>query len=165
MFFVIGLPSCFPLPCFATGCHTFGLKVATAAQRPRNDTNLERFCFGNGRFLLYAAFLRGVAPHRFSNVSFRKLFRFSAKPTRFVIARSDSDAAILNGTICHPVTKYGWTERNRTLKERKKEEAKRSIESHVFCDRAAVLFPTPVLRHGMPYLWLKDCHGRAAASQ
>ena len=30
MFFVIGLPSCFPLPCFATGCHTFGLKIATS---------------------------------------------------------------------------------------------------------------------------------------
>ena len=39
MFFVIGLPSCFPLPCFATGCHTFGLKIAMAALRPRNDTN------------------------------------------------------------------------------------------------------------------------------
>ena len=27
----------FLLPCFATGCHTFGLKIATAALRPRND--------------------------------------------------------------------------------------------------------------------------------
>jgi len=31
-------------PCFGTGCHAFGLKIATAALRPRNDTNLERFC-------------------------------------------------------------------------------------------------------------------------
>ena len=86
MFFVIGLPSCFPLPCFATGCHTFGLKIATAALRPRND-KFKTFLFGKRTFLLYAAFLRGVAPHRFSNVSFQKLFRFSEKPTRFVIAR------------------------------------------------------------------------------
>ena len=50
MFFGIGLPSCFVLPCFATGCHTFGLKIATAAMRPRNDTNLERFSLENGRF-------------------------------------------------------------------------------------------------------------------
>ena len=40
----------FPIPCFGSGCHTFGFKIATAALRPRNDTNLERFCFGNGRF-------------------------------------------------------------------------------------------------------------------
>ena len=42
-----------------------GFKIATAALRPRNDTNLKRFCFGNGRFSFYAAFLRGDAPHRF----------------------------------------------------------------------------------------------------
>ena len=77
-------------PCFGTGCHTFGLKIATAALRPRNDTNMEHFYLGNGRFcfmrrfhavlfcneigtpsfekrtiLFYAAFLRGVALHRF----------------------------------------------------------------------------------------------------
>ena len=57
-------------PCFAKECHTFGFKIATAAGRPRNDTKLERFCLENGRFLLYTVFLRGVAPHRFSNISF-----------------------------------------------------------------------------------------------
>ena len=53
--------------------------------------------------------------------SFRKLFRFSAKPTRFVIARRARapDAAIFDGTICHPGTNYGCAERNRTInKER-----------------------------------------------
>ena len=40
----------FPLPCFATGCHAYNFKIATAALRPRNDTNLNRFHFGNGRF-------------------------------------------------------------------------------------------------------------------
>ena len=54
MFFVIGLPSCFPLPCFATGCHTFGLKIATAALRPRNDTKLKRFYLRNKHSWLYA---------------------------------------------------------------------------------------------------------------
>ena len=47
-------------------------------------------------------FLRGVAPHRFSNVSFRKLFRFPSKPIRFVIARRAHfapDAAIFNEAI------------------------------------------------------------------
>ena len=43
MFFVIGILSCFPLPCFVPGCHTFDFKIATAAVRPRNDTELERF--------------------------------------------------------------------------------------------------------------------------
>ncbi len=37
-------------PSFGSECHAFGLKIATAALRPRNDTNLKRFCFGNGRF-------------------------------------------------------------------------------------------------------------------
>ena len=60
----------FLLPCFATGFHIDHFKIATAAGRPRNDTKLERFCLENGRFLLYAVFLRGVVPHRFSNISF-----------------------------------------------------------------------------------------------
>ena len=29
---------------------------------------------------------------------------------------------------------------------------------HVFYDRASFLLRTPVLRHGMPYLRLSDCH-------
>ena len=43
MLFVIGIPSYFVLPCFATGCHTYNFKIATAALRPRNDTKLECF--------------------------------------------------------------------------------------------------------------------------
>ena len=56
--------------CFAAGCHTFGFKIATAALRPRNDTKLGRLYLGTGVFLLCGYFLRGDAPHRFSNVSF-----------------------------------------------------------------------------------------------
>jgi len=54
MFFTIGISSCFVLPCFATGCHTFGFKIATAAVRPRNDTELGRFYLDNERFAFFA---------------------------------------------------------------------------------------------------------------
>ena len=33
----------FLLPCFVPGYHTFGLKIATAAMRPRNDTKMVGF--------------------------------------------------------------------------------------------------------------------------
>ena len=63
------------------------LKDCRAALRPRNDTKSGRFYLENNCFLFYAVIFCTVAPHRFSNASFRKLFRFPAKPTRFVIAR------------------------------------------------------------------------------
>ena len=43
---------------------------------------------------------------------------FSIEPTDSVIARRAHfapDAAIFDGTICHPVTNYGCTERNKAL--------------------------------------------------
>ena len=44
-------------PCFATGCHAFGLKIATAAMRPRNDTGSERVYLGKpGFWVLYRVF-------------------------------------------------------------------------------------------------------------
>ena len=43
IFFAISIPACFVLPCFATGCHTFDFKIATAALRPRNDTKIGMF--------------------------------------------------------------------------------------------------------------------------
>ena len=52
----------FPIPCFVPGCHTFGLKIAAAALRPRNDTNLERFYLENRRFLFYAVTFCAVSP-------------------------------------------------------------------------------------------------------
>ena len=39
----ICIVSRFVLPCFATGCHTFNFKIATAALRPRNDTKMVGF--------------------------------------------------------------------------------------------------------------------------
>ena len=61
MFFVIGLPFCFVLPCFVPGCHTSNFKIATAALRPRNDTNLERFYLENGRFSFFAVIFCAVS--------------------------------------------------------------------------------------------------------
>ena len=46
-----------------------------------------RFCLKTDVFRFLRLFFRGVASRRFSNVSFRKLFRFPANPTKFVIAR------------------------------------------------------------------------------
>ena len=60
MFFAIGISSCFVLPCFVTGCHAFGFKIATAALRPRNDTKLERFCLENRRFSFLAVIFCAV---------------------------------------------------------------------------------------------------------
>ena len=48
----------FLLPCFATGCHTFGLKIATAALRPRNDTGSERVYLENRGFGSYIVCFR-----------------------------------------------------------------------------------------------------------
>ena len=59
--FVIGLSSCFVLPCFATGCHAFGLKIATAALRPRNDTETGRFYLENERFSFFAVIFFAVS--------------------------------------------------------------------------------------------------------
>ena len=70
----------FPLPCFGSECHTFGLKIATAALRPRNDTKLGRLYLENGRFSFMQSFLRGVAPHRFQ--TFRSENRFVRKAAR-----------------------------------------------------------------------------------
>ena len=102
----------FLLLCFAAGCHTFGLKIATAALRPRNDTNLKRFCFGNGRF----CFMR---PFRAETL--RTVFQAFRSENRFVFQQILSDlslrggrifapdAVIFDGTRRHPGTRRGRT--------------------------------------------------------
>ena len=78
---------------------------------PRNDTESGAFFVWKRMFCTICGhFLRGIASHRVSNVSFRKSIRFPAKPTDFVIARrtfSMPNAAILNGTKRHPGTRHG----------------------------------------------------------
>ena len=76
--------------CFATGFHTFGLKIATAALRPRNDTNLKRFCFGNGRF----CFMR---PFRAETL--RTVFQAFRSENRFVFQQTLSDLSLRGGRI------------------------------------------------------------------
>ena len=49
------------LPCFVTGYHAFGLKIATAALRPRNDTELKRFYLENGRFSFFSVIFCAVS--------------------------------------------------------------------------------------------------------
>ena len=70
----------------------------------------------------FKRFVPEIVP--FSIVSFQKLFRFSAKPTKFVIARRASapDAAIFNETICHSETNYGRAERNKALEGRARKQ-------------------------------------------
>ena len=101
-----------------------------------------------------APFFKRFVPEivSFSNVSFRKLLRFSANPTRFVIARRARapDAAILNGAICHPGMNYGCAGRSRTMKER--ESKRNEAANSLFCDRDYFLLHAPVLRSGIPYL-------------
>ena len=99
--------------------------------------------------------MRGIAPHRLSNVSFRKLLRFPAKPTRFVIARRARapDAAIFNGTICHPGTNYGCAERNRTINKERGSRMKQGI--HVFVIGLSSCFVLPCLVPGCHAFGLK----------
>ena len=77
---------------------------------PRNDTESGAFFVWKRMFCAICGhFLRGIASHRVSNVSFRKSFRFPAKPTDFVIARrtfSMPDAASFNRTRRQPGTNY-----------------------------------------------------------
>ena len=149
----------FPLPCFATGCHTFGLKIATAAQRPRNDTNLERFYLGNGRFFALCGLLARCCPASFFKHFVQKTVPFSRKT--YQICHCEEDTCARRGNLKRNDLSSRneiWLDGTKQNLEIKKEKAKRSSESHVFCDRAAVLFRTPVLCCGMPYLWLKDCH-------
>ena len=120
MFFAIGISSCFVLPCFATGCHTFGFKIATAAVRPRNDTKLERFCLENRRFLFYAVIFCAVSLRIVFQTFIPEIVPFSRKTHQICHCEEGAifapDAAIFDGSICHPETNYGRAERNRTLK-------------------------------------------------
>ena len=54
----------FPLPCFVTGCHAFGIKIATAALRPRNDTKMAGFYEKPAIFISEMFEIRrGATPH------------------------------------------------------------------------------------------------------
>ena len=141
---------CFLLPRFVPASHAFGLKIATAAMRPRNDTKLGRFYFGNIRFgSCKAVSLRdGFETFRPENCSV-----FPTKPADSVIARRAlvPDVAIFNGTICHPGTKHGRMHNAISLWAKPCAKCGRTTEfhgeaaraSHFMLQRAAVPIRSP----------------------
>ena len=111
MFFVIGVSSCFVLPCFGAGYHASNFKIATAAMRPRNDTKLGRFYLENGRFLFYAVVFCAVSLRIVFQTFIPEIVPFSRKTHQICHCEEGAifapDAAIFNGTICHPEANYG----------------------------------------------------------
>ena len=107
-------------PYFATGCHTFYFKIATAAVRPRNDTKLGRFCLNQAPFC------------QMQSLSIELLRRFPAKPLGHVIARSEA-------------TRQSLTERNgipeRNLEKQRETvcvlQARHHLLLSVSCSRAS----------------------------
>ena len=94
--FAIGIPFCYVLPCFATGCRVDHLKIATAALRPRNDTGSERFCLENGRFSFFAVI--------FCTVLLCTVFQTFRSGNRFVFKRFVPEIAPFSRKthqICH----------------------------------------------------------------
>jgi len=85
------------IPCFATGFHTFGLKIAAAALRPRNDTNLERFCFGNGRFCFMRPFFARWCSAPLFKRFVPKTVSFSSKPDQ--ICHCEEGACARRGNL------------------------------------------------------------------
>ena len=91
MFFAIGIPFCYVLPCFGAGCHAFGLKIATAALRPRNDTKLGRFYLENGRFSFFAVI--------FCAVSLCAVFQTFRSGNCSVFPQNRSDLSLRGGRV------------------------------------------------------------------
>ena len=130
MFFVIGLPPCFVLPCFGAGCHTFGLKIATAALRPRNDTELERFYLDNRRF----CFMRSFFARCRSASSFKRfvpeIVSFSRKTHQ--ICHCEEGACARRGNLKRndlPSRNELWLRGTKQNLKMKKEEARQRSES------------------------------------
>ena len=105
----------FLFSCLATGCHAFGFKIATAAMRPRNDTELERFYLENGRFYFIRPFCAVSLCDKFE--TFRSENRLIYQQSLPILSLRGGlifapDAAIFDGTKRHPGTKFGETEQN-----------------------------------------------------
>ena len=103
MFFVIGISSCFALPCFATGCHVTHLKIATAATRPRNDTNLKCFIWETDVFRFMRSFFARYRSASFFKRFVLKIVPFSRKTNQICHCEEGAafapDAAIFDETI------------------------------------------------------------------
>ena len=96
-------PTCTPSPCtsclvfpyLALGFYASNFKIATAALRPRNDTESKRFIWKTNIFGRIQLFSIGI------NV------RFSGKTYRFCHCEERSDVAIFKPKAWHPGTKHG----------------------------------------------------------
>ena len=86
---------------------------------PRNDTKLERFYLENGRFHFLRLFFARCRSASFFKRSVPEIVPFSRKTCQICHCEEGAifmpDAAIFDDAICHPGTKCGRAERNRTL--------------------------------------------------
>ena len=151
MFLVIGISSSFVLSCFATGCHTSDLKIATAALRPRNDTKLRRFCLENRRF----SFLSVI----FCAVSLRIVFQTFRSGICSVFPQNPPDLSLRGGrNFCArrgnlkrsnlPFRNELWLRRTKQSLEIKKEEARQRSESMFFVIGLPSCFVLPCFATG-----------------
>ena len=130
MSFVIGISSCFVLPCFATGCHASNFKIATSLRGLAMTPNRGVFVLKTDDFLFYAVVFGAVSlrivfqTFRSGNCSVFNRFvpeiaPISRKTHQICHCEEGAffapDAAIFNETICHPGTNYGCAGRNRTI--------------------------------------------------
>ena len=99
MFFAIGIPFCYVLPCFGAGCHTFGFKIATAALRPRNDTKLGRFWGKNSLLCKDFDALKGSAGQSPALPFFAILMRQRSSLARRAKEPLNKSAAALSGSF------------------------------------------------------------------
>ena len=150
-----------------------GMPIPSTLRLPRPRCGLAmtrksgRFCLENGRFLFYAVI--------FFAVSLCIVFQTFRSGNCFVFPQNPPDLSLRGGRILHPtrqsltmrfvIPKRNMVERNETKPWNEERGSRMKRRIHVFCDRDSFLLRAPVLRCGMPYLWLSDCHGRAAASQ
>ncbi len=153
-FFVIGLPSCFVLPCLATECHAFGLKIATAAMRPRNDTKVERFYLENERFCFRRPFSRGITPLKFETFRSETVPFFPQNPSSLSLRGGRVRPTRQSLTKQIGIPKRNMENRNETGRNNTRRHNSPRVSYYVDHFSLSV----PVLRHGMPCLRLKDCH-------
>ena len=148
MFFVIGISSCFELPCLVPECHAFGLKIATAAMRPRNDAELERFYLENGRFLFYAVVFCAVSL-RIVFQTFQEIVSFSRKTHQ--ICHCEEGACARRGNLWRndlPSRNELWLRGTKQNHKLKREEAEWSRESMFFVIGLPFCFVLPCFATG-----------------
>ena len=111
--------------------------LSAAADLFRGSLETGRFFHKTCQFSVIARraqFLRGIDPHRLSNISFRKLFRFPAKPTRFVIA---SRAQLLRPTRQSLTERFATPKRNMVARDEAEPKGPRNQSAAALCGSSA----------------------------